>query len=427
MNSSKHEGKSARQLAWELIYEVDHSSTFSNLEVPKALSNSNLDVRDKALVTNLVYGTLRMRAFLDGAIKPHLDRKLESVDLKVLTTLRLGAYQFLVLHTPAHAAVNETVDLAKIVCGKSAASFVNAVMRRITEHPEYDPVTPSEKYSHPEWIITAFRDCLKDDDLVKAQLESDNAIALPTLVSWPHLSSHQELLDAGAEKIPNSLNAFTFKGNPGDIPAIRERRAGVQDLGSQLVVEKFVATQTPGEELRWLDLCAGPGGKAAYLEALVSKGEMIANDPAPARAKLLSQVLKRAKILSFDGREMPEELGEFDRILIDAPCTGIGALRRRPEVRWRRQPSDLRALIQLQRELLNSAARRLNVGGVIGYSTCSPHIAETKMQVSDFLRSHSNFRRVNVGEGADRDGDLQLWTYRDGTDCMFLSLLERVN
>ena len=124
---------------------------------------------------------------------------------------------------------------------------------------------------------------------------------------------------------------------------------------------------------------------------------------------------------------MPEELGEFDRILIDAPCTGIGALRRRPEVRWRRQPSDLRALIQLQRELLNSAARRLNVGGVIGYSTCSPHIAETKMQVSDFLRSHSNFRRVNVGEGADRDGDLQLWTYRDGTDCMFLSLLERVN
>jgi len=367
-----------------------------------------------------------MRAFLDGAIKPHLDRKFESVDLKVLTTLRLGAYQFLILHTPAHAAVNETVDLAKIVCGKSAATFVNAVMRRITEHPEYDPVTLSEKYSHPEWIITAFRDCLKDDDLVKAQLESDNVIALPTLVSWPHLSNHQELIDAGAEKIPNSLNAFTFKGNPGDIQAIRERRAGVQDLGSQLVVEKFVATQTSDKELRWLDLCAGPGGKAAYLEALVAKGELIANDPAPARAKLLSQVLKRAEILSFDGRDIPIELGQFDRILIDAPCTGIGALRRRPEVRWRRQPSDLRALVQLQRELLNSAASRVNAGGVIGYSTCSPHIAETKMQISDFLRSHSNFRRVNVGERADRDGDLQLWTYRDGTDCMFLSLLERV-
>lgn len=426
MNRTRHSEKSARQLAWELLYEVDHSSTFSNLEVPKALSQSNLDVRDKALVTNLVYGSLRMRAFLDGAIKPHLDRKFESVDLKVLTTLRLGAYQFLILHTPAHAAVNETVDLAKIVCGKSAATFVNAVMRRITEHPEYDPVTLSEKYSHPEWIITAFRDCLKDDDLVKAQLESDNVIALPTLVSWPHLSNHQELIDAGAEKIPNSLNAFTFKGNPGDIQAIRERRAGVQDLGSQLVVEKFVATQTSDKELRWLDLCAGPGGKAAYLEALVAKGELIANDPAPARAKLLSQVLKRAEILSFDGRDIPIELGQFDRILIDAPCTGIGALRRRPEVRWRRQPSDLRALVQLQRELLNSAASRVNAGGVIGYSTCSPHIAETKMQISDFLRSHPNFRRVNVGERADRDGDLQLWTYRDGTDCMFLSLLERV-
>lgn len=426
LSKSKQSEKSARQIAWELLYEVDNSSTYSNLEVPKALSHSNLDDRDKALVTNLVYGTLRMRGYLDGAIRPHLDRKIESVDPKVLTTLRMGAYQFLILQTPSHAAVNEMVELAKTVCGKSAASFVNALMRRITEHPEYSPSTLSEKYSHPDWIISAFRDCLKNDDLVKAQLEADNAIALPTLVSWPHLSSHQELLDAGAERIENSLNAFTYKGNPGEIPAIRERRAGVQDLGSQLVVENFIATQASKTDLRWLDLCAGPGGKAAYLEALVPTGELVANDPAPARAKLLSQVLRRTAVHSFDGREIPIEIGQFDRILIDAPCTGIGALRRRPEVRWRRQPSDLRGLVQLQRDLLNSAATRVNVGGVIGYSTCSPHVAETKMQVHDFLRSHPNFQRMSVGQLGDRDGDMQLWTYRDGTDCMFLSLLERV-
>lgn len=427
LNRTKSSQKSARQLAWELIYEVDNSDTYSNLEVPRALLVSNLEARDKALVTNLVYGTLRMRGFLDGAIKRHVDRPLESVDFKVLTTLRMGAYQLLILATPPHAAVNEIVDLAKIVCGKSASSFVNAIMRRLSENLDYSPSTLSEKYSHPEWIISAFRDCLKDEELVVAQLEADNAVALPTLITWPNLSNHHELLAAGAERLTDSKNAFTYRGNPGEIPAIKERRAGVQDLGSQIIVEIFFETKIDGRKLRWLDLCAGPGGKAAYLESLIGDDEMIANDPSPARAKLVTQVLRRSEVMSFDGRDIPPEIGEFDRILIDAPCTGLGALRRRPEVRWRRQPSDLRSLTQLQRDLLDSAATRVPRGGIIGYSTCSPHLAETKIQVSDFLRTHPNFRRVSVGMRADKDGDLQLWTFRDGTDCMFLSLLERVS
>lgn len=417
--------KGPRQLAWELLYEVDNSELYSNLIVPKALASSTLEVRDKALVTNLVYGTLRMRGLLDGAIRRQLDREIASIDLKTLTVLRMGAYQLLILKTPVHAAVNEIVDLAKIVCGKSAASFVNAVMRRLSENLDLQPASISEEFSHPDWVINAFQDALKDPELVKRQLQADNEIALPTLVCWPDRSNHKELTEAGAEIIPGTLNAFSFKGNPGDIPAIRERRAGVQDLGSQIVVETFVATKSKDRHLRWLDLCAGPGGKAAYLESLLPDDELIANEPTQARANLLSQVVKRSKVKSFDGRDIPIELGEFDRILIDAPCTGLGALRRRPEVRWRRKPSDLRSLVELQRELLESAAVRIKVGGIIGYATCSPHIAETKMQVNDFLKKHLNFARIKVVARGDSDGDLQLWTFRDGTDCMYLSLLER--
>lgn len=414
-----------RQLAWELLYEVDNSITYSNLTVPRALRDSELEKRDRGLVTELVYGTLRMRGLCDSAIKRHLDRPISEVDLKVLTTLRMGAYQILVMKTPIHAAVNETVNLAKIVCGRSASSFVNAIMRKISGDPEFRPTEIEERLSHPIWIINALRDSLKDDDLVERQLIADNEAANPTLIPWPGLSTPEELLESGAIHIEGSLRAFSFKGAPSDISSIRERRAGVQDLGSQYVVEEFFYTSEPN--LRWLDLCAGPGGKAAYLDSLINDGEFVANEPSTERARLVRQVVRRGKVTNFDGRQIPEDLGEFDRILVDAPCTGIGALRRRPEVRWRRKSSDLRGLLALQGELLDAAASRLRVGGIIGYSTCSPHLAETKMQVADFLKRHPNFSRIRVKRKPDGDGDMQLWTFRDGTDCMYLSLLIKGN
>lgn len=417
--------KTPRQLAWEILYEVESSNIYSNISLPKALSESDFEKRDKGFVTEIVYGTLRMRGFCDSAIKVHLDRPIEEVDLKALTTLRLGTYQVLIMKTPAHAAVNETVDLAKIVCGKSASSFVNAVMRRVAENPNFTPSSIEDRFSHPTWIINALRDALHDDSLLEKQLLADNAIASPTLIPWPGRSTVEELSAEGAEPIAGSIRALSYKGSPGEISAIRERRAGVQDLGSQIVVEEFFQTQKLG--LRWLDLCAGPGGKAAYLDSLITDGEFIANEPARERVRLVEQVVLRGKITSFDGRDIPEELGLFDRILVDAPCTGIGALRRRPEVRWRRKPGDLRGLLALQSELLDSAASKLNIDGVIGYATCSPHLAETKIQISDFLKRHRNFGRFPLSRRGDRDGDLQLWTFRDGTDAMYLSLLKRMS
>ena len=420
-----------RLLAFEVLAEVGLQGAYSNLILPKALSESILEANDRALATELVYGTLRMQGRHDHFISAASDRSLEQIDPKALIVLRLGTHQLKQMRVPSHAAIYESVELAKKVVGKSTASFVNAILRKIDSldfeqlsKPTQEYARLALEYSHPEWIVSSYFDSLKNSSDVISLLQANNNPAKPTLIAWPGLAAQGELLEAGALAIARSSVAATFDGNPGDIAAIRERRAGVQDLGSQLVVEKFYDQFKPN--LRWLDLCAGPGGKAAYLSALLKRdgGSLLANEISNERAKLVSQVMQHGEVNVCDGRSMPDELGKFDRILLDAPCTGIGALRRRPEVRWRRNLQDLKNLTQLQSELLESATRLLSPGGIIAYVTCSSHQAETKFQIKSFLKQHSNFTRISVqDERADIDGDLQLWPHRDGTDAMFLSLL----
>ena len=420
-----------RLLAFEVLAEVGLQGAYSNLILPKALSESILEANDRAFATELVYGTLRMQGRHDHFISAASDRSLEQIDPKALIVLRLGTHQLKQMRVPSHAAIYESVELAKKVVGKSTASFVNAILRKIDSldfeqlsKPTQEYARLALEYSHPEWIVSSYFDSLKNSSDVISLLQANNNPAKPTLIAWPGLAAQGELLEAGALAIARSSVAATFDGNPGDIAAIRERRAGVQDLGSQLVVEKFYDQFKPN--LRWLDLCAGPGGKAAYLSALLKRdgGSLLANEISNERAKLVSQVMQHGEVNVCDGRSMPDELGKFDRILLDAPCTGIGALRRRPEVRWRRNLQDLKNLTQLQSELLESATRLLSPGGIIAYVTCSSHQAETKFQIRSFLKQHSNFTRIPVqDERADIDGDLQLWPHRDGTDAMFLSLL----
>jgi len=431
MSSKPRRIDDPRLLAFEVLAEVGLQGAYSNLILPKALSESILEANDRAFATELVYGTLRMQGRHDHFISAASDRSLEQIDPKALIVLRLGTHQLKQMRVPSHAAIYESVELAKKVVGKSTASFVNAILRKIDSldfeqlsKPTQEYARLALEYSHPEWIVSSYFDSLKNSSDVISLLQANNNPAKPTLIAWPGLATQGELLEAGALAIASSSVAATFDGNPGDIAAIRERRAGVQDLGSQLVVEKFYDEFKPN--LRWLDLCAGPGGKAAYLSALLKRdgGSLLANEISNERAKLLSQVMHHGEVNVSDGRSMPDELGKFDRILLDAPCTGIGALRRRPEVRWRRNLQDLKNLTQLQSELLESATRLLSPGGIIAYVTCSSHQAETKFQIRSFLKQHSNFTRIKVqDERADIDGDLQLWPHRDGTDAMFLSLL----
>lgn len=420
-----------RLLAFEVLAEVEIKSEYSNLLLPKFLAVSKMSKSDKALATELVYGTLRMKGLYDEFISRVSDRKLAEVDLKALIVLRIGTHQLKQMRTPVHAAIYESVELAKKVLGKSTASFINAVLRKVSEIDSIDwngdeVSRLSGRYSHPEWIVSSYIDSLKDLIQVESLLEANNRPTKPTLVAWPGYSSKDELIEAGAIDLRGSANAVSFDGNPGDVVPVRERRAGVQDLGSQIIVEEFFKSYQ--ENLRWLDLCAGPGGKAAYLSALLSQngGEFVANEVSEPRAKLVKQVVKNASVTNFDGRNLPESMGNFDRILIDAPCTGIGALRRRPEVRWRRTVQDLKQLVELQSQLLDAAARRLNTKGVLGYATCSPHQAETIFQVRGFLKRNPEFEVMPIEHPrADKDGFLQLWTHIDDCDAMFLALLQK--
>jgi 16S rRNA (cytosine967-C5)-methyltransferase len=423
----------ARLLAFEALIEVEENGAYSNLLLPKLLSKSDLSRVDRAFASELVYGSLRLKAKHDLYISKASTRSLLEIDTKVLLVLRLGVHQLKEMRVPSHAAINETVNLAKKVAGRSTGGFVNALLRKIDELSMDDLALPTEvqsrlaaEYSHPEWIVSSYFDSLKIQNEVEELLRANNLPARPTLIAWPGRSTQSELVEAGAKKVEGSAVAATYDGDPGDIDAIRQRRAGVQDLGSQFVVEKFLQTYQPG--LRWLDLCAGPGGKAAYLSSYINlhEGELIANEISSERAKLVGQVLEKSKVINEDGRNLPNEIGYFDRILIDAPCTGIGALRRRPEVRWRRTLQDLKNLTVLQAELLDSAALRLKSGGILAYVTCSSHQAETKFQIRSFLKRHVEFSRVPIEDSrADADGDLQLWPHRDNCDAMFLSMLQK--
>lgn len=422
-----------RLLAFEVIADVETQGLYSNIVLPQWLGRSLLSREDKALATELVYGTLRMRGRHDYLIAQASSRELSKIDEKVLIVLRLGVHQITQMRIPSHAAVYETVELAKKVVGQSSASFVNAVLRKIdsvtTRTVEMEPNNISNlatEYSHPEWIVSSYLDSLKSEEEVVDLLKANNVPAQPTLIAWPGLSTIDELLDAGAIAIEGSLIAASYDGNPGEISAVRERRAGVQDRGSQLVIERFLDYFE--DNLRWLDMCAGPGGKAAYLSSVINQrsGEFVANEVSEQRAALVKQVVRNHHVICGDARDLPESLGSFDRILLDAPCTGIGALRRRPEVRWRRTLADLKSLTQLQSELLDSAAKHLRENGIIAYVTCSSHQAETTFQTRSFLKRHANFERLPVRDDrVDESGDLQLWTHRDQSDSMYLSLLQK--
>lgn len=431
-----------RQLAFDLITEVNRNEGYSNLLLPQALSSSALEERDRNLVTELVYGTLRMQGKHDWVLAQISDRPWSEVDPGIIDVARLGVHQIHEMRIPDHAAVAATVEVARKRIGESKASFVNALLRSVTRKSIDDWFAPlldikdpvlrmSIQYSHPEWIISAYYDLLKDWQQVEAALEINNVPALPTLVSWPGYSTQEELIALGAEATTYSTLGARWKGNPGSLEIIRHRLAGVQDEGSQLVATVFASVASGAS---WLDLCAGPGGKAALLSSIAAQRDIsfTANEISTPRADLVRRVVHGARVWTGDGREVATHGESFDAVLIDAPCTGLGALRRRPEVRWRRTLKDLRELTQLQRELINSAIEVINPGGVLGYATCSPHLAETTVQVSEIIKKHPEMELVDITpylpqslENATRGGAMALWTHLHGTDAMFLAVLRK--
>ncbi|MFJ4805194.1 RsmB/NOP family class I SAM-dependent RNA methyltransferase [Streptomyces murinus] len=447
-----------RILAFEALRAVDERDAYANLVLPpllrKAREKDDFDARDAALATELVYGTLRRQGTYDAVIAACVDRPLREVDPPVLDVLSLGAHQLLGTRIPTHAAVSATVELARVVLGDGRAKFVNAVLRKIAQNdldgwiekvaPPYDE-DPEDHlavvHSHPRWVVSALWDSLGGGRAgIEELLAADNERPRVTLVARPGRATSEELLrEEAAEAGRWSPYAVRLAegGEPGAVEAVREGRAGVQDEGSQLVALALASAPLEGPDTKWLDGCAGPGGKAALLGALAAErgATLLASEKQPHRAGLVAKALAGNpgpyQVIAADGTRPPWRPGSFDRVLVDVPCTGLGALRRRPEARWRRRPEDLDNFAPLQRALLRTALDSVRVGGVVGYATCSPHLAETRVVVADVLKQYPDAELVDArpllpGVPALGDGpDIQLWPHVHGTDAMYLALIRR--
>jgi 16S rRNA (cytosine967-C5)-methyltransferase len=448
-----------RFLAFEALRAVDERDAYANLVLPpllrKAREQDGFDGRDAALATELVYGTLRRQGTYDAVLAACVDRPLREVDPPVLDVLSLGVHQLLGTRIPTHAAVSASVELARVVLGDGRAKFVNAVLRKVARHdldgwleqvaPPYDD-DPEDHlavvHSHPRWIVSALWDSLGGGRAgIEDLLEADNERPEVTLVARPGRATAEELLREPAAE-PGRWSPYAVRltegGEPGAVEAVREGRAGVQDEGSQLVALALANAPVEGRDELWLDGCAGPGGKAALLAALAAErgAALVAAEKQPHRAGLVARALHGNpgpyQVVTADGTRPAWRPGTFDRVLVDVPCTGLGALRRRPEARWRRRPEDLDGFAPLQRGLLEMALRSVRVGGVVGYATCSPHLAETRAVVTDVLKRQPGFERVDArpllpGVSLLGDGpDVQLWPHLHGTDAMYLALVRRV-
>ncbi len=415
-----------RSVAFHVLRAVADRDAYVNLVLPAMLTEHHITGRDAAFATELVHGTIRRQGTYDAVIDHVASKGIGSIDAPVLDALRLGAHQLLGMRVPAHAAVSTTVDVVRREIGHKPVHFANALLRSIgkrdldgwletiTAGLGGDEAT-AVRTSHPVWVLQAFREALGPEGDLPALLEADNTPPRVTLVARPGLCESDEL--PGEPGLLSPYARILDGGDPGQIPAVREGGAGVQDEGSQVVAIALADAVVDGRDDRWLDLCAGPGGKAALLGALAAKRDatLVANELQPHRADLVRQavrLLPNTEVTEHDGREGPWSEGSFDRVLVDAPCTGLGALRRRPEARWRRTPDDLATLVPLQRALLTRALELVRPGGAVLYATCSPHVAETR----DVLAAVP---------GADVESVRQLWPHIDGTDAMFFAVLRR--
>ncbi|GAA2460395.1 transcription antitermination factor NusB [Agromyces soli] len=450
----------ARIVAYEVLEAVRDDEAYANLLLPKRIERSKLSPADAALATELTYGTLRIQGYYDRIIELVSERERTAIDPVVLDILRLGAHQLLATRVPVHAAVNEQVVLAKRLA-PAASGFVNGVLRTISRStPEEwrgwvaDETTGGELErmavleSHPEWIVRAFAQALEREgraEELESLLVADNAAPRVNLVALPGLGD-EPVEELGA---PNRFSPIGFTAAaPFELIAAHEGRIRVQDEGSQLAALALSRARPvePGE--RWLDLCAGPGGKTAVLaaEALATDAVLVANELGEARAELVRKAVAGVPldvpVRVGDGRsvaaaELDSPAG-FDRILLDAPCTGLGALRRRPEARWRKQPGDVAELTALQGELFDHAVELLAPGGLLAYVTCSPHTSETHGTLAAAMRRWDGVvepvdTRSVVDSVARDELDLagapetvQLWPHRHGTDAMFIALVRRV-
>jgi 16S rRNA (cytosine967-C5)-methyltransferase len=448
-------GLPARVVAFRPLRRVHERDSWSapalHAELQKA--GDQLGGRDRAFAANLAYDTLRWEGTLDWALGQVVDRPLERVEQAVLDVLRIGAWQILRGNVPPHAAVATTVDLARSEVGGGATGFVNGVLRalqrRATSLPWPDPATDrglALATGYPEWIVAAARQ--RFGERATAVLEAGNRPAeLVLRATGDRRALLDELRAQGLDARPglHAPEAVVAPGaDPGRLAAVADGRAVPQDEASMLVTRALVGDALAGDGrlapgTRVLDVAAGPGGKSTHLAQLGAW--VAAADLRHGRAKLVAGAAARlglgsqVHVVTADGRQPPWKPAVFDAVLLDAPCTGLGVVRRRPELRWRRRPGDAAELARLQLALLERASAAVRPGGRCCYSVCTWTSEETAGVVSAFLAAHGDrFAPLTVRYPRDRpnllhsdDFGVQLDPEADSADGMYICLLQRKN
>lgn len=454
----------ARQAAYELLASVRNDDAYANIVWPRILSRFELTGRDAAFATDLAYGTLRWQGFYDEVASRCSSRAWSDVDPDIADIIRLGIHQLLSMRVPDHAAVDSSCELARSVdiTDPGRIGFINGILRSVSkkDRAEWDRTVVEDinskganadaavaaVTSHPKWITEALHESLSlhvghpvTTEALREALLANNQPSRPMLAFVDGEAKTKNVDDASTSLTPGRWSARAASvdsGQPGDVPAVREGKAIVQDEGSQLVVQALLDAPVDPPESTWLDMCAGPGGKAAVMaaEAKSHGVDLLAVELHQHRSDLIVSLLgsdSRATVLTADARDRPWGSLFFDRVLLDAPCTGLGALRRRPEARWRRSPKDVPELTALQRQLLDVGLSSLRSGGVLGYVTCSPHLAETVDVVEEVLLRHDDVQVIDARDYLPSVPELgpgphvQLWPHLHGTDGMHLTLMRR--
>lgn len=418
--------KSARDIAFSVLLNVSENASYSNIALQRALCESGLSALDKAFTANIVYGVLTNLLFLDYQIEKYSKIPLKKLSAKVKTILRLSLYQMIFMDkVPGSAAVNEGVKLAKKKAYKSSG-FVNAVLRAfIREGKALPPNDDKIKYlsilySYPLWIVKKWLSYFGEDEC-KALLEAGNAAPpLTVRVNETKITKDElkEMLCAEDGITGCALN-LTKRGSVSDMKEFRDGLFTVQDAAAQ----KAVLTLAPKKGDKVLDMCAAPGGKTTHIaEIMHGGGEVYAWDIYPHKIKLIEDNAKRLDLSNIkayvhDGKEPKAELfGRFDKVLLDAPCSGLGIIRRKPDIKWSRKEEDIKGIIKEQAELLNMSANYVKRGGMLLYSTCTINKEENEDMVSEFLKTHTDF---------EIQEKILLCPHKDKTDGFFICLMKR--
>lgn len=423
----------SRELALNILYKVEFGEGYANIEIDKEFNKSDLIEIDKALASEIVYGVLTWKITIDEIIKMHSTVKMQKISPWILNILRIGIYQIVFLdRIPESAAVNESVKLAKKYGHETSAKFVNAILRKI-EKNEMDKLLEylstkalledeiiSIVTSHPLWLVD---ELLKEYDkkFVTELLNANNI--------KPDITIRPNLIKTSRDDLFNLLRLKRVdcrKGNLQDSIKVKK----LTDFGTQLYSVQDEAAQLaclklepkPGERI--LDACSAPGGKTTYIAGLMgNKGRIDAWDIHPHRVRLVEEAakLQGIDIIKANVKNASEYTtafnGHYDRILLDVPCTGIGVIRKKPDIKWTRKPEDIEEMANIQADILDTCAEYLRTGGRLVYSTCTVFKKENDEQIERFLMKHREFKLLEK---------IHLYPHVNDTDGFFIASLQRL-